>query len=81
MLILPTGNSPDLNMIEPCWAHLKRVTTKHGPQTSKLAAEKAWRQAWENLEQWRIQEWIERIPIYIQAVIDLKGGNDYEEGR
>ena len=24
------GNSPDLNMIEICWAYLKRITTKKG---------------------------------------------------
>ncbi|KAG6093628.1 hypothetical protein E4U14_000235 [Claviceps sp. LM454 group G7] len=26
--LLWCGNSPDLNMIEPAWAHLKRETTK-----------------------------------------------------
>ena len=35
-------NSPDLNMIEPCWAYMKRETTKKGPLTSRTMAERAW---------------------------------------
>jgi hypothetical protein len=32
------GNSPDLNMIEPCWAWMKRATTRKGaPQDRKTA--------------------------------------------
>jgi hypothetical protein len=78
-LIWP-GNSLDLNMIEPAWGYLKRVTTQKGPLQSRAAAEKAWAKAWDELEQWRIQAWIERIPRHIQKVIELKGGNDYREG-
>ena len=52
-------------MIEPCWGYLKRVTIKRGPPTSRAAAEKAWLGAWQDLEQWRIQQWIERIPRHI----------------
>jgi hypothetical protein len=74
------GNSPDLNMIEPCWPWIKRRTTRKGPLVSRIAAEKAWLQAWEELEQWRIQAWIERIPRHIKEVIRLEGGNDYREG-
>ena len=74
------GNSPDLNMIEPCWAYMKRVTTRNGPLTTRVAAEKAWLQAWNDLEQWRIQRWIERIPHHIKEVIKLEGGNEYKEG-
>jgi len=48
-LIWP-GNSPDLNMIEICWAYLKRLTTKKGALTSQKAAEEAWTKAWEDLE-------------------------------
>ena len=40
--LLWPGNSPDLNMIEPCWAHLKRVTTRKGGLKSQGEAEKAW---------------------------------------
>jgi len=49
-LIWP-GNLPDLNMIEPCWGYLKWVTTKRGLPTSRAAAEKAWLEAWRDLEQ------------------------------
>jgi transposase len=75
------GNSPDLNMIEPCWAHMKRDTTKKGAPTSRAEMEKAWLKAWEDLEQTRIQQWIERIPRHIQEVIRLQGDNCYKEGR
>ena len=78
--LLWPGNSPDLNMIEPCWSYLKRVTIKRGPLTSRAAAEKAWLGAWQDLKQWRIQQWIERIPRHIKKIIELKGGNDYREG-
>jgi len=74
-------NSPDLNMIEQCWPYLKRQTTKRGAPKSKAEAEAVWRQAWEDLEQPRIQAWIERIPFHIQEVIRLEGGNEYKEGR
>ena len=42
--------------------------------------EKAWLGAWQDLKQWRIQQWIKRIPCYIEKIIELKGGNDYREG-
>jgi hypothetical protein len=74
-------NSPDLNMIEQCWPYLKRQTTKKGAPKSKLEAEAVWKQAWEDLEQSRIQAWIERILFHIQEVIRLEGGNEYKEGR
>ena len=78
--LLWPGNSPDLNMIEPCWYYLKRVTTKKGAPKNRAEAERAWRQAWGELEQWRIQAWIERIPRHIQEVIRCEGGNEYREG-
>ena len=39
-----------------------------------------WKKAWKDLEQWRIQRWIERIPRHIQEIIRLKGGNEYRKG-
>ena len=78
--LLWPGNSPDLNMIEPCWSYLKQITIKRGPPTSRAAAEKAWISTWQDFKQWRIQQWIERIPRHIEKVIELKGGNDYREG-
>ena len=36
------GNSPDLNMIEPCWAWMKRQITRKGASRTRKKAEKAW---------------------------------------
>ena len=74
-------NLPDLNMIEPSWTHLKRVVTKRGAPTRRADMKKAWQRAWDNLDQSQIQAWIERIPVHIQKVIELEGGNLYKEGR
>jgi transposase len=49
------SNSPNLNMIEPCWPYLKRVTAKKGALAKRAEMEKAWLKAWNELEQWRIQ--------------------------
>jgi hypothetical protein len=42
--------------------------------------EKAWYQAWKDLLQEQIQQWIAAIPHYIKKIIRLKGGNEYKEG-
>jgi hypothetical protein len=42
--------------------------------------EKAWYQAWDDLPQEQIQQWIKAIPDHIQEVIRLEGGNEYKEG-
>ena len=67
-------------MIEPSWAYLKRVTTKKGGLKLQGKAEKAWTTAWKDLQQERIQQWIERIIRHIKEVIRLEGGNEYCEG-
>jgi transposase len=74
-------NSPDLNAIEPAWPWMKRRTTRKGAPKSRPEAYTAWRTAWEDLPQERIQQWIERIPRHIQEIIRLEGGNEYREGR
>jgi len=74
------GNSPDLNMIEPVWPHIKRSTTKRGAPGSREVAEKAWYKVWDDLEQERIQAWIRRIMGHVKQVIRLEGGNNYREG-
>ena len=81
MRLLWPGNSPDLNAIEPCWPILKRGTTRRGPPLTGAVAEKVWSKAWKDLEQEKIQAWIERIPEHIERIIELEGGNNYEEGR
>jgi transposase len=78
--LLWPGNSPDLNMIEPAWGHLKRETTKKGAPRSRPQATERWTKAWKNLEQVRIQAWIKRIPRHIRKVIELDGDNKYREG-
>ena len=79
--LLWPGNSPDLNIIEPTWAHLKQVTTKKGAPSKHKIADTAWRKAWKDLEQARIQRWIERIPRHTQEIIRSNGDNCYHEGR
>ena len=74
-------NSLDLNAIEPTWFQMKRETTKRGAFTSTKAIREAQEKCWKELPQEKIQAWIERIPIHIQEVIRLEGGNEYKEGR
>jgi hypothetical protein len=79
--ILWPPNSPDLNAIEPPWMWMKKSTTKHGAPTSKKQLKKDWIECWDNMPQEKIQAWIERIPIHIQEVIKLEGGNEYKESK
>jgi transposase len=79
--LLWCGNSPDLNAIEPCWAWMKRITTKKGAPKSRAEAIRVWEQCWRDLPQEKIQAWIERIPVHIKEIIRLEGGNEYKEGR
>jgi transposase len=74
------SNSPDLNMIEPCWPYMKRQTTRRGAPVNVKEAEKSWISCWKDMEQGRIQRWIERIIRHVQQVYELEGGNNYREG-
>jgi len=74
-------NSPDLSAIEPPWFYMKRETTKHGAASSKKQMKEDWVQCWEEIPQEKIQAWVERIPINIQEVIRLEGGNEYQESK
>ena len=80
MRLLWPGNSPDLNASEPAWFWLKRRTTAQGAPTNRKAMEKAWYQAWKDLPQEQIQQWIAAIPFHIKEIIRLEGGNEYKEG-
>jgi hypothetical protein len=60
---------------------MKRRTTRKGAPKSRQEAYIAWKAAWQELPQERIQQWIERIPTHIQRIIELEGGNEYKEGR
>ena len=79
--LLWMGNSPDLNMIEPAWAYLKRQTTSRGAPKSRADAIIRWEAEWRALPQEIIQRWIERIPKHIEKIIELEGDNNYREGR
>ena len=81
MRLLWPPNSPDLNMIEPCWFWMKRHTTKYGPIMSRAELKQAWIKCWTEMLQERIQAWIERIVAHVKEVIRLEGGNEYQEGR
>ena len=48
------ANSPDLNMIEPCWFYIKTETIKKGAITLDVELRAAWAKCWEELPQWRI---------------------------
>lgn len=74
-------NSPDLNMIEPARPWMKRGTARRGAPKSRKDGIVGWTKCWADLEQHRIQAWIERIPWHIKEVIRLEGGNEYQEGR
>jgi hypothetical protein len=58
---------------------MKRETTKHGAATSKRQMKEDWIKYWESIPQERFQRWIERIPVHIQEVTQLEGGNEYTE--
>jgi transposase len=78
--LLWPGNSPDLNMIEPCWWWLKRRTVLHRDYDKKPELRRIWLQQWQELDQKRIQRWVKRIIRHIREVIRLEGGNGYREG-
>ena len=59
----------------------RRITRKGCPRTRAILT-KVWTRCWEEeLSQKRIQSWIERLPRHIANVIELRGGNEYREGR
>lgn len=60
---------------------MKRRTTCKGAPKSRTEAIAVWQKVWQELQQEQIQAWIERIPIHIDKIIELEGGNEYKEGR
>ena len=40
------GNSPDLNAIEPIWGYLNRKSADRGPEKTRKALERRWREEW-----------------------------------
>ena len=59
---------------------MKRKTTEKGPPTNRKDTEKVWLECWKDMEQGRIQRWIERIVRHVKKVNDLQGDNCYREG-
>jgi len=72
-------NSPNLNVIEPCWSHIKHHTTQKGALKCWLIVVKHWQRKWKELLQAQIHQWIECISLHIQQIIELKKGNEYAE--
>ncbi len=79
--LLWPGNSPNLNMTKPCWYYLKRRTIYVWIPAVHAEMVKQWEKEWTELEQERIQRWVERIHFHVQEVVRLHGGNVYHEGR
>ena len=75
------ANSPNLNMIEPCWFYIKVEIIKKGAIHLDEELRAVQVKCWEELPQWRIQAWIKRIIKHIKQVILLEGGNYYKDGR
>ena len=63
--LLWPGNSPDMNMIEPYWPLMKRITTKKGAPRTCKDADNCWQKAWAELPQENIQVWIEHMPRHL----------------
>jgi len=51
------------------------------PSRYRAEAIQVWGAAWKELPQEKIQYWIESIPVHVQKVIELKGGNEYKKGK
>lgn len=65
-------NSPDLNLIEPCWLYMKRNITRKEAPKSRATGMEPWVHCWKDLPQPQIQLWIERVPVHIKQIIQLE---------
>ena len=59
----------------------KKENYKEGRPKEPSRGYKGLGAAWKELPQEKIQDWIERIPVHVQKVIELEGGNEYKEGK
>lgn len=73
-------NSPDLSAMEPPWGLMKKRISKKVYQKTAKVLMKRWPEEWKNLEQEKLQRYVERLPGHIRWVIRLAGGNEYKEG-
>ena len=48
------------------------------PSRCQAEAIQVWGAAWKELPQEKIQDWIERIPVYVQQITELEGGDEKE---
>jgi len=48
------------------------------PSRYRAESIQVWGVAWKELPQEKIQDWIERIPVYVRKIIELEGGNEKE---
>ena len=79
--LLCSGNSPDLNMIEPCLPWLKRETCKTSISKTKEEMVKKWKKEWKKFPQSKLQEFVACMPCHFQVVCFLKDDNKYRERR
>ena len=74
------ANSPDFNMIESTWYHLKRkVPTVGFPATDIESTKQAWIKLWDELSQDCIRKWVERMPYILRRCKDSGGDNNYHD--
>ena len=73
--LLPwSGQSADLNIIEPVWGHLDKQVCKWNPLPCNL--DELWdalKEEWDNVDTESITNLYHSIPHHLQAVIDAKG--------
>lgn len=76
IIVLPwPGNSPDMNPIENCWAHLKKLVYSR-PNTNKTMLMDNIRDIWENSAEFKkiVLSNMSSMPNRIRDLIKAKGG-------
>lgn len=65
--------SPDLNIIEPMWDHLKEEVSRMA-RTSKDSLWTSLQKAWSCINKNVLRKYLKSMPKRCQAVIDANGG-------
>ncbi len=75
--LLWPGNSLDLNMIESCWAWIKRKTYKIGPPKTREEMIKQWKEEWKIFPPSKLQDFVACMPRHLRIIRFLRGDNKY----